>query len=188
MFSKVVKNLRWRYVQRKFRSCGTDCRIGVDFTVHGAEYIILGDGFRGGKHVIIDAYDSYNGKPTSLKPLIVIGNQVTLTDFCYISCINQVCIGDGTLLGQNTFIGDNYHGQSTRPEMDIPPNRRKLYSKGKIQIGRNVWIGKNTCVMPGVTIGDGVVIGANSVVTHDIPNYSIAVGVPARVIRQYEAQ
>ena len=50
-------------------------------------------------------------------------------------------------------------------------------------IGNNVWIGRNVCIMPGVTIGDGAVIGANAVVTHDIPAYSVAVGVPAKVIK-----
>lgn len=53
-------------------------------------------------------------------------------------------------------------------------------------IGNNVWIGRNVCIMPGVTIGDGAVIGANAVVTHDIPAYSVAAGVPAKVIKTIE--
>lgn len=185
MLNKIVKNLCWKYMKKKFRSCGDDCRIGLDFSINGANYISIGNGFRGGKHVIIDAYDSYLGESTGCEPSIIIGNQVTFTDYCYISCMNQVWIGDGTLLGQNTFICDNYHGQSTREEMDIPPCKRKLFSKGKVLIGKNVWVGKNSCIMPGVKIGDGVVIGANAVVTHDIPAYSVAAGVPAKVIRQY---
>ena len=69
--------------------------------------------------------------------------------------------------------------------MQIPPLRRELFSKGPVLIKKNVWLGRNVCVMPNVVIGEGAVIGANSVVTHDIPDYSVAVGSPARVIRQY---
>lgn len=52
-----------------------------------------------------------------------------------------------------------------------------------ITVGSNVWFGGNVTVLPGVTIGDNVVIGAGSVVTHDIPSNSVAVGNPCRVIR-----
>ena len=54
--------------------------------------------------------------------------------------------------------------------------------KEEVKIGRNVWIGRNVCIMPGVKIGDGAVIGANAVVTKDVANYSVAVGIPAKVI------
>lgn len=66
----------------------------------------------------------------------------------------------------------------------IPYYERSMYSKGPVVIGNNVWLGNNVCVMPGVTIGDGAIIGANSVVTHDIPAYSVAAGIPAKVIKQ----
>jgi acetyltransferase-like isoleucine patch superfamily enzyme len=54
----------------------------------------------------------------------------------------------------------------------------------QIRIGRNVWIGFDCVVMPGVTIGDGSIVGARSVVTEDVPPFTIVAGNPARVIRQ----
>ena len=54
-----------------------------------------------------------------------------------------------------------------------------------MKIGDGSWLGYGSVVLPGVTIGRHVVVGANSVVTHDLPDYSVAVGVPARVIKQY---
>ena len=54
-----------------------------------------------------------------------------------------------------------------------------------VRIGRGAWLGENAVIMPGVTVGRGAVIGANAVVREDVPDYSVAVGVPARVIRTF---
>lgn len=67
--------------------------------------------------------------------------------------------------------------------LGIAPNKRPLYCKGPVIIGNNVWIGEKASIMPGVTIGDGVIIAANSVVTKDIPSYSLAAGIPAKIIK-----
>ena len=107
---------------------------------------------------------------------------------CQVSCADRVEIGDGCLFGDNVFVTDNFHGgisgSSARAELDTPPALRRLSSKGAVKIGKNCWLGRNVCVMSGVTIGDGCIIGANAVVTHDIPAYSVAGGVPAKVIKK----
>lgn len=122
-----------------------------------------------------------NGNNT---PKITIGNNCGIRENCHITAINSITIGDGLLTGTNVLITDNSHGQSTREHMSMPFYERPLYSKGPVVIGNNVWLGNNVCVMPGVTIGDGAIVGANSVVTHDIPAYSVAAGIPAKVIKQ----
>ena len=63
------------------------------------------------------------------------------------------------------------------------PNLRSLSSKGPVIIEDNVWIGTKASIMPGVRIGKGAIIAANSVVTHDIPPYCVAAGIPAKVIK-----
>ena len=66
-----------------------------------------------------------------------------------------------------------------------PDTRNTAYEYGiEVNIGNNVWIGGNSVIGPGVTIGDNVVIGAGSVVTKDIPDWSVAAGNPCRVIRK----
>lgn len=68
--------------------------------------------------------------------------------------------------------------------MKMMPDDRPLVCKGEIHIGDNVWIGEKAAVLSGVTVGDGAVIGANSIVTHDVPPYSVVAGCPARIIYQ----
>lgn len=88
---------------------------------------------------------------------------------------------------RDTFITDNSHGENISiNELNISPHERNIFSKGTVIIGDNVWTGKNVCIMPNVKIGNGAIIGANSVVTHNIPPYSVAVGSPAKVIKTIE--
>ncbi len=92
---------------------------------------------------------------------------------CYYQAINGIEIGEGTIWSYNcSFISSNHS------YADLSMH---LKSKG-IKIGKNVWLGSNCVVLPSVSIGDFAIVGAGSVVTKNIPNYSIAVGNPAKVI------
>lgn len=119
----------------------------------------------------------------------------------------SVELGEGTYLNPNVTVADDYRSEevllrigsncSIAPGVVFAPvsthnNSKRLRASGildslegreRIAIGDDVWIGANATVLPGVTIGDCSVIGANSLVTRDIPEYSLAYGVPARVIR-----
>jgi acetyltransferase-like isoleucine patch superfamily enzyme len=150
--------------------------------LEGLQYISVGDKTFIKSGVQLTAWDSHNGNKYS--PSITIGNYCAIRENCHITAINSICIGDNLLTGTNVLITDNSHGQSTREHMSIPYYKRPMYSKGPVVIGNNVWLGNNVCVMPGVTIGDGAIIGANSVVTHDIPAYAVATGIPAKVVKQ----
>ena len=184
---RVIKCIEWMMMKRKLKAVGDNARIGMNFSIRGAEYIALGKNFSGGDNLSLWTWGSYKGIEQNQTPDLSIGDDVTVTSNCVISCANKIAIGDGTLLGRGTLVTDKSHGKNSDiAELNIPPNRRMLYSKGSVIIGKNVWTGTNVCIMPGVTIGDGVVIGANSVVTHDIPAYSIAVGAPAKIIRRVE--
>lgn len=88
-----------------------------------------------------------------------------------------VTIGDRTKFGPGVSIFAATHPTDVQARRDFPD-----YSK-EVTIGKDCWIGGNTVILPGVTIGDGTTVGAGSVVTKDIPSFSIAVGSPARVIK-----
>lgn len=102
--------------------------------------------------------------------------------FCNYNCcildVGKVTIGDNCLFAPNVSIYTAGHPIH-------PDARNSLYEYGiDVTIGNNCWIGGNVVIMPGVNIGDNCVIGAGSVVTKDIPAWSIAAGNPARVIRK----
>lgn len=147
----------------------------------GAKYISIGQHSSFGEGLILTAWESYAGK--KFNPRIIIGDDCSIGEHAHISAIDSVTIGNGVLTGRYVYISDNSHGAGNASEIDVNPARRPLYSKGPVVIGDNVWIGEHVCILAGVSIGEGAIIGANAVVTHSIPPFCIAAGVPAKVIR-----
>lgn len=120
---------------------------------------------------------------TTNRPVIKIGDNCLFRRNAHITATQEIIIGENLLTGTNVFITDNSHGITNKEALNEAPRIRPIVSKGKVRIGNNVWLGNNVCILPGVTVGDGCIIGANSVVTHNIPPYSVAGGVPAKIIK-----
>lgn len=106
---------------------------------------------------------------------ITLGKRVFINSGCTFQDQGGVVIGDDCLIGHNTVLATLNH--------DLAPSRRADMRPAPIVIGRNVWIGSNATVLPGVTIGDDAVVAAASVVTQDVPEKSVVLGSPARVVR-----
>lgn len=148
----------------------------------GLKNISVGKNTIIGENIQLTAWEQTPNQ--NLKPTICIGNNCNIRKGAHISAVGHIRIGNGVLTGTNVLINDNSHGETVLEQLNLAPERRPLCYKGPINIGDNVWLGNNVCVLGGVTIGDGVIIGANAVVTKDIPSYSIAAGIPAKVIRK----
>jgi acetyltransferase-like isoleucine patch superfamily enzyme len=96
----------------------------------------------------------------------------------------SITIGNDVWTGHHVYITDQNHGYE-----DVSrPISQQSQPERAVVIGDGSWLGYGAVVLPGVTIGKHVVIGANSVVTHDIPDYSVAVGSPARVVRRHDPE
>jgi acetyltransferase-like isoleucine patch superfamily enzyme len=108
---------------------------------------------------------------------------VNIGEYCHITAINKITIGNGVLTGRWVTITDNSHGKTDKNSFSIPPAKRALYSAGAVIIEDNVWIGDKVTILPNVHIGKNAVIGANSVVTKDIPENSVVAGIPAKVVK-----
>ena len=115
---------------------------------------------------------------SSSEPKIVIGENTYINRNTFIDAMRSLKIGRNCAIGPNCYITDRDHGL----ELGIPPLQQPMIAKPTV-IGDRVWLGANVTVLKGVTIGNDAVVGAGSVVTKDIPQGAIAVGVPAKVIK-----
>ena len=114
-------------------------------------------------------------------PVVSIGDRCLIGKGSGIVGHFSITVGDDVWTGHDVYITDQNHGYEdvTKPiSVQTMPER-------SVTIGNGSWIGHGSIVLPGSDIGEHVVIGANSVVTGSIPSFSVAVGSPARVVRQY---
>jgi acetyltransferase-like isoleucine patch superfamily enzyme len=153
--------------ERIGKGCKIDGRVILIFRGKA----VIGDGFRAsGRRAAVYIKVEKGGS-------LSVGNKLGMNGGTMIEVFHEVRIGNNLKMGPYaSIIDDSRH--ETEPGV--------VRYKGPIIIGNNVWLSQNAIVLPGVSIGDGSVIGANSVVTHDIPPYSLAVGSPARVVKKLE--
>ncbi len=131
--------------------------------------------FELGERSVIEDFSTINNGVGDViigdRTIIGIGNVI----------IGPVSIGNDVMFAQNIVVSGLNHGYE---DVSLPPSVQKE-TTAQITIGDNVWIGANAVVTAGVNIGKHVVIGGGSVVTKNIPDYSVAVGNPAKVIKKY---
>lgn len=164
---------------KHFKTCGANFYIDSPFYLWYEQYMEIGDNFYSSPGLRMECIGEWKG--IKYHPQLIIGDNVSFNFYCHIGCLNKIVIGNNVMLGSHVLIEDHSHG--TADDIDTPVAKRKLHSKGPIIIEDNVWIGENACILENVRIGKCSIIGANAVVTHDIPPYSVAVGVPAKVIK-----
>lgn len=113
---------------------------------------------------------------------LCIGHRVTATAGLQIAAFDSVTIEDDVMFAANVFVSDGSHA---RTRGDVPYKYQGIDPIAPVAIRRGAWIGQNVVILPGVEIGACALIGANSVVDSDVPAGAIAVGAPARVVRQW---
>lgn len=147
-------------------------------TIMNERYIAIGAGTMIGQHVALSA-----GMVPGQQCL---GTVVRIGDRCLIGRASGIVghlsieIGDDVWTGHHVYITDQNHGYE---RTDLPISRQ-VQPERPVSIGDGSWLGHGTVVLPGARIGRNVAIGANSVVTGEIPDYSVAAGAPARVIKR----
>ncbi|NSL89790.1 acetyltransferase [Chitinophaga sp. Mgbs1] len=159
--------------------------VRLPFEIRNRKFIKWGKGFTTGRYCRLEAHPLDGNKGECC---ISIGENVQLNDSVHIVGSVGVTIGNNVLMASKIFISDLNHGSYSGPgPEDSPlsiPKDRPLGSK-PVTIEDNVWIGEFVSILPGVTIGKGSIIGTMSVVTKSIPPYCIAVGSPAKVIKEF---
>jgi acetyltransferase-like isoleucine patch superfamily enzyme len=160
-----------------FRHLGDGCYVVAPFRIDGGDRIELDIGT-----FIQRGSWLYCGEIDEHLPVLKVGKHCVFGYNNHITCVRSVEIGDFVLTANNVYISDNVHGYE---DISRPIIQQPVVFKGGVAIGSGSWIGENVSII-GARIGRNCVIGANSVVTHDVPDYCVAVGVPAKVIRQYD--
>jgi acetyltransferase-like isoleucine patch superfamily enzyme len=112
---------------------------------------------------------------------LTIGDRTSIAGQCVVSVAARVELGSDVLLARNVYIADHSHRID---DLEVPIGRQGIADVSPVTICDGAWLGQNVVVCPGVRIGHGAVVGANSVVKHDIPDHAVAVGAPARVVRE----
>lgn len=112
---------------------------------------------------------------------LVIEDGSIIGNFNHIFATKRIVIHKNVLTADKVFISDNMHGYE---DVNNPILKQSIVQNGEVEIGEGSWLGENVCVL-GARIGKHCVIGANTVVTKNIPDYCVAVGSPAKVIKQY---
>jgi len=149
-------------------------------TIFNERYIHIGQGTMIGEHVALSA-GMVPGQQCLTDPVVKIGDRCLIGRGSGIVGHLSIDIGDDVWTGHHVYITDQSHGYEDvqRPiSLQSQPER-------PVSIGSGSWLGHGVVVLPGSRIGKNVAVGANSVVTGDLPDFCVAVGAPARVIRQY---
>lgn len=124
------------------------------------------------------------GSNVNINPRAKFSSRVEIGDYSGIGRKSRICgkciIGDYVVMGPEVYIYTVNHETS---RIDIPIKLQGDRKEQVVRIGNDVWIGARVTILPGVTIGNGCVIGAGAVVAKDVPDYAVAVGNPAKVVK-----
>ncbi len=183
---KAIRRIRKHKFTKSFCKFESSSAIGKNGTgkgckISGTQHISIGQECFFGEGTELVALESHFSQ--QLNPNLSIGNHVRCIGGCRITCAGNITLEDDILIGPDVFITDHNHGMD--PDFPDGYSKQPLIVKDVI-IEKGVWLGQRACVLPGVTVGSHSIIGANSVVTRDVPPYSMAVGCPARIVKHWD--
>lgn len=182
LFSKVLRHFQNKinFIKENafYGQFGRKSKIVKPMRVLGKKYIYVGNNVHILNGARIEAVSKWHGK--ILNPELRIGDGSNFEQDCHIIAADKLSIGRNCVFSADVYVADCSH--------QYLPGENALSTEleiKKTEIGDGVFVGIGAKILPGAKLGNGCVIGANAVVTHDIPPYCVAAGVPARVIKKY---
>jgi acetyltransferase-like isoleucine patch superfamily enzyme len=166
------------YYARFFGRVGKNSKLLNPMRLRNVENIFVGDGVMINKFAFLLTLPL----PGQSAPRLVIGDGCAIGHMNHITCVDEVIIGKRVLTADRVHISDNSH---VFAHPSIPVADQGVIGKGKVYVGDGSWIGENASILS-CRIGRNCVIGSNAVVISDIPDHCVAVGIPARVVRQFD--
>lgn len=177
ILASAKRNIFTWYWRRKF-NIGTGTCIIRPLRIAGGKGICIGD------HVVLNEGCWIECQPltTNPNPRLVISDGCVLGHYNEIYSTSDILLEKDVLTADRVYISDNFHGYE---DPEVPIIQQPILQNRKVCIGEGSWLGVNVWVM-GATIGKHCVVGANSVVIHDVPDYCVVVGAPARIVKRYD--
>jgi acetyltransferase-like isoleucine patch superfamily enzyme len=165
--------LRWHMLRRESY---------LRFPVNGNLLEALDEGrARIGPHVLIERGCWFALYPETAR--LEIGEGTIINLGCMLAATEKISVGSHCMFANHCFVADADHRFD---DPNVPITWQGMRSRGPVEIGDNCWFGANCVVTGGVTIGERTVVGANSVVTEDLPARVVAVGAPAKVLKEID--
>jgi acetyltransferase-like isoleucine patch superfamily enzyme len=179
-------------LRSSFESFGPRSRISLPAQLEGTERIALGNHVYLGPGCWLLTHEPPSAPPDApgRTPAaagggrLEIGDGTSIAGYCVFSAAASIRIGRKVLFARNVYVADHRHGFE---RTDLPVIEQPLADTRPIVVEDGAWLGQNVVILPGVTVGRGAVVGANSVVREDVPARCVAVGAPARVVRELDA-
>lgn len=165
-------------IKGAFAQYGKNSVINLPLRISGESRIEIGDNVFIGANSWLQSLPDGGNKTIAIR----IGNGVSIVGGITISAFRKIAIENNVLIAKNVYISDHMHKYDNLYQ---PIKSQGVTNISPVVIRSGAWIGQNAVVCPGVTIGIGAVIGANSVVTEDVPDFSLAAGAPARVVKKF---
>lgn len=167
-------------VKHTLRECGKNLRVGKNVKFFNPQKIQLGDNCDVADDVVFAPLVKHNGNNYSSE--IIVGNNVHFGTQDRIASKDAVIIDDDVLFAAFVHITDHSHDYH---DVGLPISKQGVIGKGKVVVKKGAWLAFGCHVLSGVTIGENSVVAANSVVTKDVPPFSVVAGNPARVVSTY---
>lgn len=174
----ILVGLSWLKYEYRFARFGSRSIISSPLKINGASHIEIGN------NVFVNYKTWLASVPLTgfSECRLIIEDGCVIGHFNHIYATHSIIIHKNVLTADKVYISDNLHGYE---DVTVPIKEQPIKQHGEVEIGEGSWLGENVCVL-GAKIGKHCVIGANSVVTKDVPDYCVAVGSPARVIKKYD--
>lgn len=162
-------------MRSSFEGLGPRSRLSLPIQIEGAERIAIGNHVYLGPGCWLLTHEP-GGR-------LEIGDGTSIAGYCVLSAAASVRIGRKVLFARNVYVADHRHGFERD---DLPVLEQDIADIRPVVVEDGAWLGQNVVLLPGVTIGAGAVVGAGSVVREDVPPRCVAVGAPARVVRELD--
>jgi acetyltransferase-like isoleucine patch superfamily enzyme len=179
LHSRIRTRLFTLLLATQFKEFGTGSRVTPPFRFYGLNRMAVGENVTIHRDCWLQTIPDNNDRGAAQ---LTIQSNAGIGMGAQISAAQKVLLEEYVFLGRNVYISDHAHAFQDK---DIPIVLQGINRIAPVTVGRGTWLGQNVVVLPGVTIGRHCVIGANSVVNSSIPDYSVALGAPARVAKQY---